>query len=267
MKTEWYPNKKEELKNYLNELFKNSEIRLKKLKNGSKNNSKKIYDLKGIYDKNIHGLIVPHAGYFFCGQVMADAFYFLKGINEKNLKKVIILGTNHYFYKKGIYTHNQYYLETPLGKINITKNNFEKIDIKKEHSINNQLPFLQYLGFKEILPLIINNFINEEDLKKIIEEFETLKEDYILICSTDLSHFLDYKKAKEKDIETIRRIKELNEEYFLKEENVACGFYPLLLTIKICKHFHYKPFLIDYKNSGNITQEKSSVVGYASFIF
>jgi hypothetical protein len=254
MKTEWYPDEKEELINYLKDLFNNSKL-------------KKINEKYKIDSKNVHGLITPHAGYFFCGQIMADAFYFLKDTNIKNFEKAIILGTNHYFYKKGIYTHNEDYLGTPLGRIRITKNNFEKINIKEEHSINNQIPFLQYLGFKEILPLVINTLVDERGLNQIIKDFEILKKDCILICSTDLSHFLDYKKAKEKDIKTIEKIKDLDEEYFLKEENVACGFYPLLLTIKICKYFNYKPFLIDYKNSGDITQEKNSVVGYASFIF
>jgi hypothetical protein len=272
MEAGWYPNNKEELTIYLKNLFQSSEERLKTLKILK---DKKLRELKNFNE--IHGLIVPHAGYLFCGQIMSDAFYFLENLKEKNQreksikkeKKAIILGTNHYFYKIGIYSHNKEYWETPLGKIKIMKNNFEKIDIKKEHSIDNQIPFIQFLSFKEILPLVINDFTNKEEeyLKKIIKEFGGLGKNCLLICSTDLSHFLDYETAKQKDIKTIKKIKKLEEEYFLNQENVACGFYPLILTIRICKHFNYKPVLINYKNSGDITPRKDSVVGYASFIF
>ncbi len=196
METEWYPNNKKELNLYLKNLFQNSEEKLKTIRILE---DTELRQLKNFNE--IHGLIVPHAGYLFCGQVISDAFYFLGNLKEKNQKeksikkekKAIILGTNHYFYKKGIYSYNKEYWKTPLGKIRIIKNNFEKIDIKKEHSIDNQIPFIQFLSFKEILPLVVNDFTNKEEeyLKKIIKELGGLGENFLLICSTDLSHFLD----------------------------------------------------------------------------
>ncbi|MCX6750347.1 MAG: AmmeMemoRadiSam system protein B, partial [Candidatus Pacearchaeota archaeon] len=150
--------------------------------------------------------------------------------------------------------------ETPLGKVNIPKNNFNKIP--HEHSIENQIPFLQKLNIQEILPLAVGH-INMKEAEELARQF--LNEDAVFIFSTDLSHALEYNEAVKKDKATIDVISNLKESQL---QNIdACGLYPLLILFEMCKIKSWKPRLIEYKNSGDITGDTVFVVGYAGFVF
>ncbi len=231
---DWFPSQKQELVRMLDSfLSKTPELKI----------------------KEIHGLIVPHAGYAYSGEIAGKAFSLLK---NKNINKAIVLGPSHYTAFTGITSLEKF--ETPLGKANISKNSFNKIS--HEHSVENQIPFLQKLNIKEILPIIVGQ-INWKEAEKIAKQF--LKEDAIFIFSTDLSHFFKYNEAIKRDHSTIDIITNLKESEFQKID--ACGFYPLLILFQMCKIKSWKPELIEYKNSGDITGDKTSVVGYSSFWF
>jgi len=206
--------------------------------------------------KEVHGIIVPHAGYIYSGEIAGQAYSVLP-----KTKKAIVIGPSHCVSFKGIRRLHPSRLVSPFGKINISKSNYEYLNVP-EHSITNQIPFLQRLGVKEILPIIVGG-IDKKDLKKIVGEL--LKEKGIFVFSTDLSHFLKYEDAKKIDKNTIALIENLNLNE-LNHEN-ACGYFPLLILAELCKEKKWKPKLITYKNSGDVSSEKSRVVGYASFYF
>lgn len=234
---EWYPQNKEELNLVLNKLLD------EKTKNKKKNN------------KNIHGLIVPHAGYAFSGKIAGKAFSLLK--NNKN-KKAIILAPSHYVAFKGIASLNK--IKNSLGEMKIINNDFPKLNY--EHAIDNQIPFLQKLNFQEVLPLVIGE-INEKQAEEIAQTISSMNAIYIF--STDLSHFFPYEQALKKDKETIEIIENLDLKNFNKID--ACGRFPLLIFMHLCKIKKVTPKLIQYKNSGDISGDKTSVVGYSSFFF
>lgn len=218
--------------------------------------------LTGKSKANVNGIIVPHAGYDYSGKIAGRAFSLLK--NQKN-KTAVILSPSHYIPLQGILTHNKTSWNTSLKSIEIVKNKFSRADISQEHAIDNQIPFLQKLGFKKILPILIGE-ITIREAKEIALKISEIS-NYVLIVSTDLSHFLQYNRALERDKQTINSIINLNSERLLKTDNSACGIYPLLILIELCKLKNYKPELIDYKNSGDITGDKARVVGYASLYF
>lgn len=248
----WYPQDKKELIDLLNKLISNN-----------KDNNLKI--------NNIHGLMVPHAGYAYSGKIAGSAFGLLKdnkSWQESKLKKAIILGPSHYVAFSGVRAINK--IKTPLGEVKIIKNNFQKLEY--EHSVINQIPFLQKLNPRmEILPLVVGN-LTSEDSKKYAEMInKMITKETILVISTDLSHFLDYNSAVKKDKETIKIIESFGSKnklnpYELKDID-ACGIFPLLILMQLCKINKWSPKLIQYKNSGDIIKDKSSVVGYASFYF
>lgn len=209
--------------------------------------------LKPTPKKDIHGVLVPHAGYEFSGAIAGKAFSLLP-----KSEKAIVLAPSHYVAFRGLASLKS--IETPLGKIKITESSYPKLDY--EHAIDNQIPFLQYLGYKEVLPLVVGQISNEEAEKIAIE---LSKEKGIFIISTDLSHFLPYEQAIKTDKTTIKIIQDLDINNYNKMD--ACGSYPLLIVMHLCKLKGWKPKLIEYKNSGDITGEKSQVVGYASFWF
>jgi AmmeMemoRadiSam system protein B len=231
----WFPQDKKELEKKLDEFL----------------------DYKTKFPNKVHGIIVPHAGYEFSGKIAGKAFSFMK---NKKIENVIIVGPSHYTPLKGVITSDKKYFETPLGKIKLFNKDFKGGDIEIEHSIKNHVPFLQKLGIKEVMPLMVGEITNEE-AKKIAEKISKIPAFYVF--STDLSHFFPYEKAIEKDKETIRLIENLDLENFPKID--ACGFFPLLILFYLCKIKNWKPKLIEYQNSGDVTKEKSSVVGYASF--
>jgi len=234
----WYTQDKQELNTLLEKLL-NQKIDIKQ--------------------KEVHGIIVPHAGYEFSGEIAGKAYSLLK--QNKN-KKAIILSPSHYISLNGATSHNESEWITALGKIKVNQQGFPKQNISQEHAIDNQIPFLQKLGFNEILPLVIGE-INQEQAKQIAEKL--IKLGGILIISTDLSHFLSYEEAKKKDKDTIKVIEKLDSEKI--DEHSACGIYPLLVLMELCKIKKFKPQLIEYKNSGDFTGDKDNVVGYASFSF
>jgi len=251
---EWYPSDPEKLKqdieNYLSEAEKDEKVQEKKsqIKTGK---------------QKIHGLIVPHAGYDFSGSVAAKAYSLLKNKEEKSkFKKAIILAPSHQAIFRGV--SSVYKLETPLGEMPITKNSYSPGSY--EHAVDNQIPFLQYLGVEEVLPLVIGQ-VSMSEIDSIAKEILKKKDnETIIIVSTDLSHFLSYKQAQIIDQTSIRIIESLKDS---PEDIDACGRAALLIMMEACRQENWKPELIEYKNSADTMPSlgKEKVVGYASMVF
>lgn len=216
--------------------------------------------------KKVTAIIAPHAGYAYSGKTAGEAY---KQISNE-YKKVILLAPNHTVYtKKAVLDENDYW-ETPLGKIKIWKPviNSEAFQIneivhKQEHAAEVHLPFLQTkLKNFELLPIIIGD-INEIDLNKITKEIQKLLDkNTLLVISTDLSHFLTERDAKEEDGETIQKILQLRDVH----PESACGANPLKVANRIFKELGKKPELLKYTTSAETTGNRNNVVGYASFI-
>jgi MEMO1 family protein len=237
----WYPENKKELEEFIDNSFK-QEVNLK-------NKPMKI-----------HGLIVPHAGYEYSGNIAGKAFSVLK---DRKIQKAIILGPSHYTPLNKVVTSDKFEWQTPLGKVKLFNTGFQTSNIEQEHSIKNQIPFIQKLGIKEIMPLMIGE-IDIEQAKQTAEKLS--KQDALFVFSTDMSHFLHYDNAKQRDKNTIKIIENMQIDNWKNID--ACGVFPLLILFHLCKILNTKPHLIEYKNSGDVTDDKlHGVVGYASFWF
>ena len=239
----FYPRDKEELGGMIDKFLKNvPEIRL---------------------EKEPKAFIVPHAGYIYSGQVAAYAYSLLKKYKKE---KVILVGPSHYVPFTDFAADDNNYWETPLGKVKLMKNDFQKIEEAhiQEHCLEVQLPFLQKtLKNFEILPLLINQLGDSNSIEKIISR---LNDKTLLIISSDLSHFNDYSTAVRIDNNTIKAIQDMDYDKF-ENEGDACGNTPILVLMRIAKKLDWKPKLLMYKNSGDTSGNKSQVVGYASFAF
>ena len=150
----WYPESKLELEEFIDNTFKKK----------PKINSKKI-----------NGLIVPHAGYEYSGDIAGRAFSLLKG---KKLDRAIVIGPSHYVSLLGALTSKSEEWKTPLGTIKIGKINLPLGDIEKEHSIKNQIPFLQKIGIKEIISIMVGEITNEE-AKELAKKISKISAIYI----------------------------------------------------------------------------------------
>jgi MEMO1 family protein len=230
----WFPENKAELEKLLNEF------------------------LVGKAKKGVNGVIVPHAGHVYSGAVAGKAFSLL----GNKFERAIVVGPSHYVALNDAVGSDKKELETPLGKIKVFNEGFSTASIEKEHSITNQIPFLQKLGVKEIMPLMVGQ-ITFEQACEIAEKISKIDAAYVF--STDLSHFLSYEEAVSRDKETIKIIESLDVGKFDKVD--ACGFFPLLILMHLCKLKKWKVRLAEYKNSGDVIGDKSRVVGYGSFWF
>jgi len=218
-------------------------------------------------------LIVPHAGYIYSGQTAAYAFKTLRGYSYE---KIIILGPSHHFSFIGLASAPKGFWETPLGKIEtIAKEDFKNLknnsEIKEsaeiheiEHCLEVELPFLQIIlnDFK-IFPLL-TGALNPVITAKIIREI--LTENSVLIISSDLSHYLPYKEAQMLDKVTLDAILANDFERF-KKFGDACGKTAIEILISISQAKNWRPKLLKYSNSGETTNEKQAVVGYASIVY
>lgn len=230
--------------------------------------------------QNIKALICPHAGYMYSGQIAAFSY---RQIQNKEYDSFIIIAPSHseYFDFVSIYDGDAY--NTPFGKIGIDKERAQLLtkydkNIKfsenghyNEHSIEVQLPFLQYIykDFK-LIPIVIGAQ-NKKNIDGIGEAIgEILKEQNILvIASTDLSHYHRYDEAvfldgKVKNLVSKFDIEGLKNE-FLKNDIEMCGGGPVVAAMIAAKKMGAnKAVILKYKNSGDVSGDKSAVVGYLS---
>lgn len=241
-------------------------------------------------NKNILGVICPHAGYAYSGPCAAFSY---KEIGESSVPDVyILLGLSHSGFGSCISIEDW---ETPFGIIKVdsdlgkelsklTKIPIDEIPHQNEHSIEVQLPFLQFVNkdkeFK-ILPIIISPDIKIKDFAlKLKKTIDTLKKKVIFIASSDFTHygsnygylpFRDNIKENMYNLDSgaINLIKNLDSDGFLEyvnsKEMTICGYYPIYALIEITKVFNaQKSELLKYYTSGDIVEDYSNSVGYAS---
>jgi AmmeMemoRadiSam system protein B len=217
-------------------------------------------------------LIAPHAGYVYSGQVAASVYKLLEQIKDK-VNKVAVLSPSHFFGLKSLAISDATHFYTPLGEIPVCSKTIEKLKdfpqieelpkaFEKEHALEVHLPFLQsVLGNFELIPLIVGQ-VEAQEVYEIIDFFD--KENIFMVISSDLSHFHDYDTAKKIDLKTKKTLEKMDYENLAHED--ACGYYPLRGLLKWAKENELSLETIDMRNSGDVSGDKSRVVGYGSYI-
>lgn len=228
--------------------------------------------------------MLPHAGYMYSGAVAGQT------VSRIKLKdKIILLGPNHtgYGVEFSIMTEGEW--QTPLGKIKIDDNLAKEIlnhskYLKDdplahlyEHSLEVELPFLQYFKNNfQIVPIIILSSeltaLKEigKEIASVIKE-SNLQDSILIVASSDMTHYEPHTQAVKKDQQAIEAILELNEDKLyerIKNLNISmCGYAPVVVMLQAVKSLGAKKAeLVKYQTSGDVTADKSSVVGYAGII-
>jgi len=237
-----------------------------------------LNNAKSLDIKNIKALICPHAGYIYSGQVAA---YSYKQIADKKYDSIIIISPSHaqYFNFVSIFDGDAY--NTPLGKVGIDKKRskmlvessssirFSDYGHSNEHSIEVQLPFLQYIfGEFDFIPIVIGdqNNHNIHSIGKAIGELFK-NENVLIIASTDLSHYHTYGEAVALDKQVEKLIENFdieNLETQLAKNNIEmCGGGPVAAAMIAAKNLGAnKAVILKYLNSGDVTGDRKAVVGY-----
>ncbi len=241
----------------------------------------------------LKAIISPHAGYTYSGPCAAWGY---KEIAEAKLPDTfIILGVDHSGYGRTALSTDSW--ETPLGLMRVdnqlASHIMQKAGIpddqgahQMEHSIEVQLPFLQFANKAEMeqirfIPITVSH---DKDLKQfaidIMEAVMDLNRTVTFIASSDFTHygrnyrFLPFTsevptRLNELDGGAIKLIKELKADEFAKyvDETMAtiCGTQTIYLLLSMLKKT--KGELLQYYQSGDLSGDYKNTVGYASIVF
>lgn len=232
----------------------------------------------------IVGLISPHAGYMYSGPVAANGFYNI-AIDGKP-DTIIVLGPNHRGFGEDISIMTEGSWQTPLGELEIDGEIAEKIlknskiikNDKKahqyEHSIEVQLPFIQYIFGKNIkfIPICMTR----QDIDTDIEIAQSISasiinKNILIIASSDFTHYESQEYAENADNQAIEAILEFNPtklfDLIYHQNLTMCGPGPITVMLIVCEALSAKKVeLLQYATSGDVSGMVDQVVGYASII-
>jgi AmmeMemoRadiSam system protein B/AmmeMemoRadiSam system protein A len=244
----------------------------------------------------ILAVVAPHAGYQYSGPVAAYTYAALKG---RKYRRVVVIAPSHYesFGYTSVYEGDAY--ATPLGTVQVDKA-FARQLVKMsstmrlssqghdptpaggEHAIEVQLPWLQrVLGDFEFVPIIMGDQSYENSralgvaLAKLIKADgkggDTLG-DTLILASSDLSHYHPYDEAVKIDHKTLNALEAWD--YFSMSRNFesrvweACGGAPIVAAMIYAERMGANQArVLKYANSGDVTGDRSRVVGYSADIF
>ncbi len=229
--------------------------------------------------EDIVGLIAPHAGYFYSGEIAAYAYRLVHG---KDYDTVVIIGIAHRYGFQGCSIYPKGGYETPLGVAAIDEtlaseiseaSGFEFIPNahSEEHSVEMQVPFVQrVLPEAKIVPILMGD-PSKKTISSLADAFtKTLNGKKVLVvASTDLSHFFPKETAGTVDAETLSLIESMDTETIIKKmgrrENIMCGGGPVAAVLLYAKKMEgSKVRILKYADSSQVGGDESRVVGYAA---
>lgn len=235
--------------------------------------------------RQVIGLVCPHAGYMFSGPVAAHAYHKLALDGKPDV--VVLFGPNHTGYGSALAVMNEGFWRTPLGDVEVDGELANQIvresriiDVddsahRFEHSIEVQLPFLQYLYGSEfkIVPIcfLMQDSSSAREVGQAVAKVLAGK-NAVIIASSDMTHYEPQESAKKKDEMALEAVEAMDEAKFysvIEAHRIsACGCGPIAALITAAKILGAKEAkLLCYKTSGDVIGDYSSVVGYAAVCF
>jgi AmmeMemoRadiSam system protein B len=218
-------------------------------------------------------VIAPHAGFMYSGAIAAQAYAALAAWRNV-ARRVIVAGPAHRVYVPGIAIPSVTAFATPLGTTPLDAGAmqalraFEWVETNDrahalEHCIEVQLPFLQrVLGDFQLVPMVVGDATPAQ----VARAFEAVWDDAttVLVVSSDLSHYMPWAAARERDAATAGAILRL-ESMLLPED--ACGAAPINGLLCLARARGLDARLLDVRNSGDTAGDRDRVVGYGAFEF
>lgn len=231
--------------------------------------------------RKVLGLVSPHAGYVYSGSCAGKGFGMVEIPGT-----VIILGVNHRGFGHPFAVDGNDYWHTPLGDVAldielrqkiVTGSKIFAVDSdagSSEHSLEVQVPFIQYLrADSKILPITVSSWdlrdltLAGKELGKIVQD----DRDLLLLASTDMTHFLDAKTAKSQDEKAIAKILKLDPKGLFNtvvEDDISmCGMATTVIMLYAALESGAANVeTVCYTNSGEASGDYDRVVAYYSAI-
>jgi AmmeMemoRadiSam system protein B len=229
-------------------------------------------------------LVAPHAGHRYSGAVAGHAFKTVKG---KHFDYVVVVSPSHQYYSGAVLTSAHDAYRTPLGDIPVDKAHLAEIDRlltdragtsltpvshDQEHSLEIELPFLQRAIQSNfaLVPLMLME--QSRKLSKLLGEIlaETFQgKSWLMVASSDLSHFYPEPKANQLDRKVLDAIAAFSPErlFDLKDrgQGQACGLAAIATVLWASQAIGAQDVtILSYQTSAAVTGDRSSVVGYGA---
>lgn len=231
---------------------------------------------KIISGDGIRVLVAPHAGYIYSWGIAAWGYHLLW--KNTKISRLLLIWPSHYEWFQWFALSDADGFESPLGVLKIDKQlngqiwKHDKAGVQiseqvhlQEHSLETQIPLIQiFLKIKSFVPILVGYKADVVYLWELIAKLLEENDDLWVVISSDLSHFLTYKWALEKDATTIGHIEAWNWERL--DGNCACGYQWIQAGIIAWKKSWQSFRSVNYINSWDITSEKDRVVWYSSFV-
>jgi len=228
-------------------------------------------------------LVSPHAGYVYSGPVAAFGY---KVLRKGEFERVIIVGPSHRAYFRGAAVYGEGGFETPLGIVESDAGLSAGMAGSsamirsmpdahaQEHSIEIQLPFLQVvLGEFRFVPVLMGDQ-SRATCEAVVNAINPAVSDgkTLLVASSDLSHYRPYDSAVKIDRVVLERIERMDADGLLDDlesgRAEACGGGPIAVAIMVAKSLNANTgTVLKYANSGDVSGDRSGVVGYVSAAF
>lgn len=235
---------------------------------------------------SILGLVCPHAGYYYSGSAAAYAYEALAADGIPDV--AVLLGPNHYGLGSAVAVSPDEAWATPLGSLRadaevtetvLKLSKFAEADElphTKEHSIEAQLPFLQYIGADsvKIVPISIAH-INKSDAQALVLDLgaaiaEAISgKSAVVIASTDFTHYESQSVAETRDALAMEQILAMDPQGLIElvyAKNITmCGVIGVAVMLEACKRLGaVSARRLTYYTSGDVSGDKSQVVGYGA---
>ena len=229
------------------------------------------------------GLVSPHAGYLYSGQIAAHGYRLVEG---QRFDAVVVIGPSHRVLFRGASVWPSGGYETPLGVVPVDRElageilaadpvmNADRKPHAAEHSVEIQLPFLQVaLGAFSFVPIVMGT----QDLRSCEAVADAVwraskGRNVLVVGSSDLSHFHSYEQAKRLDGIVVDRVRIRDYRGLARDLDggscEACGGGPVVTAMLFAEKAGARGVqVLLYANSGDVTGERRQVVGYLSAAF
>jgi AmmeMemoRadiSam system protein B len=223
-------------------------------------------------------IVAPHAGLVYSGGVAAHAYRLLQ---SRSYDVLVLVGPSHYVAFDGASIWPRGAFETPLGHLLIDEETAEAIAAAnavvqrlpaahaREHSLEMQLPFIAALASATPIVPIVMGQQTRETAFDVADALSTALAGRraMLVASSDLSHFYDARTATGLDRQVIDRVAALDPEGLMdlleRRPDHACGGGPMVSVMRAARALGASSAsVVKYGDSGDVSGDKSSVVGY-----
>jgi AmmeMemoRadiSam system protein B len=232
---------------------------------------------------DVCALICPHAGLMYSGPVAAFAYHLLRG---RTYDVVVLVGPSHYVGFEGVSVYGRGSFATPLGDLTvqetiasaITKSASSVADVpaahRREHSLEMQLPFLaRLLPDAPIVPLVMG-YQTRSTVTDLSHALATVLSGVraLIVASSDLSHFHDAATAARLDGRVMKFVATFDPDGLMDAlesfPEHACGGGPMVAVMHAAKALGARGArVLKYADSGDVSGDKSAVVGYLAAAF